>query len=63
MSDALAAIQRLPSGLVSPPAPVRIPVRFPVGDFVVGGFVEDLNSPLSPGLDVSIGNWIEVESR
>jgi hypothetical protein len=46
-----------------PPAPTSFEMIFPVGDFLIGGLVEDRNSYHSPDYEVSVGNWIRVESR
>ncbi len=44
-------------------APEHFFVRFPTGDFTIGGVVLDRNAPASPETNIAVANWIIVRSR
>ena len=62
LPQAIAERVCLPSGSALPRAPVFHSLVFPPGNFLVSGVVHDRNSPNSPALNVSMTNWIVVNS-
>ncbi len=44
-------------------APEHFFVRFPVGEYTIGGVVLDRNAPASPETNIAVANWIIVRSR